>query len=117
MAQSHPEAEVWWATVEQAAARPIPEGQRSVEIMSHGTMAVKYYAPRETDEQTPHTKDELYVVAQGSGTFVNGDRRHPFSSGDVLFVSAGVPHRFEDFSDDFGTWVIFYGPEGGERPR
>jgi mannose-6-phosphate isomerase-like protein (cupin superfamily) len=72
---------------------------------------------RETDEQTPHTRDELYVVAQGSGTFVNGDRRHPFTSGDVLFVPAGAPHRFEDFSDDFGTWVIFYGPEGGERPR
>jgi hypothetical protein len=22
--------------------------------------------------------------------------------------------RFEDFSDDFATWVIFYGPPGGE---
>ncbi len=49
--------------------------------------------------------------------FVNEDRRHPFSVGDVLFVPAGVAHRFEDFSDDFGTWVVFYGPEGGERPR
>jgi hypothetical protein len=47
----------------------------------------------------------------------NGDSRHAFSAGDVLFVPAGVPHRFEDFTDDFGTWVIFYGPEGGERPR
>jgi hypothetical protein len=28
-----------------------------------------------------------------------------------------MPHRFEDFTDDFATWVIFYGPEGGERPR
>jgi mannose-6-phosphate isomerase-like protein (cupin superfamily) len=56
-------------------------------------------------------------VARGSGTFANGDRRHSFSAGDVLFVPAGVPHRFADFTDDFGTWVIFYGPEGGERPR
>ena len=24
-------------------------------------------------------------------------------------------HRFEEFSDDFATWVMFYGPEGGER--
>lgn len=54
---------------------------------------------------------------RGSGWFVNGDRRHPFSVGDILFVPVGVPHRFEDFTDDFGTWVIFYGPEGGERPR
>jgi mannose-6-phosphate isomerase-like protein (cupin superfamily) len=66
---------------------------------------------------TPHTRDELYVVARGSGAFVTGSRRHPFGAGDVLFVPAGVEHRFEDFTDDFGTWVIFYGPEGGERPR
>jgi mannose-6-phosphate isomerase-like protein (cupin superfamily) len=52
-------------------------------------------------------------VARGSGTFVNGNSRHPFSAGDVLFVPAEVPHRFKDFTDDFGTWVIFYGPEGG----
>jgi mannose-6-phosphate isomerase-like protein (cupin superfamily) len=115
--EAHPGVERWRATIEQAAALPIPKGQRSVEVLSHGTMVVKYYAPRGTDEQTPHTRDELYVVAQGSGTFINGDDQHPFSSGDVLFVRAGVPHRFENFTDDFGTWVIFYGPEGGEQPR
>lgn len=57
------------------------------------------------------------MVARGSGTFVNGGHRHPFSSGDVLFVPAGVEHRFEDFTDDYGTWVIFYGPEGDEPTR
>lgn len=115
MDETYAGVERWRATVEQAMRLPVPEGQRSVEILSHGTMMVKYYAPRGTDEQTPHTRDELYVIARGSGTFVNGDHRHPFSSGDVLFVPAGVSHRFKDFTDDFGTWVIFYGPEGGER--
>ncbi len=115
--EANSKADRWRATVEQAAALPIPEGQRSVEVLSHGTMVVKYYAPRGTDEQTPHTRDELYVVTRGSGTFVNGKSRHPFSVGDILFVPAGVSHRFEDFTNDFGTWVIFYGPEGGERPH
>ena len=115
--ETHPVAERWWATAEGASALPIPEGQRSVEVISHGSMVVKYYAPRGRDEQTPHTRDDLYVVAQGSGTFVNGDKEHPFGAGDVLFVPAGLEHRFEDFTDDFGTWVIFYGPEGGERPH
>jgi hypothetical protein len=32
----------------------------------------------------------------------------------VLFVPAGHEHRFEDFTPDFATWVIFYGPDGGE---
>ena len=117
MDETHPVAERWWATVEGAAALPIPGGQRSVEVISHGSMVVKYYAPRGKDEQTPHTRDELYVVARGHGTFINGDKEHHFGVGDVLFVPAGVEHRFEDFTDDFGTWVIFYGPEGGELPR
>ena len=117
MDEAYPEVERWRATVEGASALPIPEGRRSVEVLSHGTMVVKYYAPRGRDEQTLHTRDELYVVARGRGTFINGDKEHPFGVGDVLFVPAGVEHRFEDFTDDFGTWVIFYGPEGGERSR
>ena len=28
-------------------------------------------------------------------------------AGETLFVPAGVEHRFEDFSEDFGAWVIF----------
>jgi mannose-6-phosphate isomerase-like protein (cupin superfamily) len=38
-----------------------------------------------------------------------------FRAGDLLFVPAGETHRFETFSGDFTAWVIFYGPEGGER--
>ena len=34
---------------------------------------------------------------------------------DVLFVPAGIVHRFEQFTDDFKVWVIFYGPDGGEQ--
>jgi hypothetical protein len=26
-----------------------------------------------------------------------------------------MEHHFENFSDDFATWVIFYGPDGGEK--
>ena len=81
----------------------------------HGTLSVEVYAPRGTDPQQPHTRDEAYVVVTGSGTFVNGDTREPFSPGDFLFAPAGVPHRFVDFTDDLVVWVIFYGPEGGER--
>ena len=31
------------------------------------------------------------------------------------FVKAGVEHRFLNFSEDFCTWVFFYGPDGGEE--
>jgi hypothetical protein len=53
--EAHPEVEQWRAIVEQASALPVPEGQHSVEGLSHGIMVVKYYAPREADEQTPHS--------------------------------------------------------------
>ena len=83
-------------------------------LLEHGTLQVGYYKPDKIDEQEPHTRDEVYVIASGSGYFVNGDARHPFEIGEVLFVPAGVVHRFEDFSEDFAAWVFFYGPKGGE---
>lgn len=86
-----------------------------VELFRHGSMNVEIYKPIKIDTQEPHTQDELYVIASGSGYFVNGDSREPFETGEVLFVPAGVEHRFEEFSDDFSAWVIFYGPEGGEK--
>lgn len=96
------------------ARLPAPDGARSVLAFEHGTLTVKLYAPRETDPQRPHTRDEAYVVVSGSGTFAHGDRRDSFAPGDFLFVAAGVPHRFEDFTADLAVWVLFYGPEGGE---
>jgi mannose-6-phosphate isomerase-like protein (cupin superfamily) len=106
-------------SVAEAAAR-LPEQSaeqlRYVTLLQRGTMSVELYAPQGEDRQTPHAQDELYVVIAGHGEFVNGADRHPFQAGDVLFVPAGVEHRFVNFSADFQTWVIFYGPEGGEQP-
>jgi len=80
----------------------------------HGSMRIGVYAPRGRDEQAPHEQDELYIVASGSGSFVKDGERRPFAPGDAIFVEAHARHRFEDFSDDFSTWVIFWGPKGGE---
>lgn len=85
-----------------------------VKVIGHGTMSVECYRPIKSDPQTPHRQDELYIIISGSGQFYNDDKRYPFGPGDVLFVAAGKEHRFEDFTDDFATWVIFYGPDGGE---
>ncbi len=78
-------------------------------------MEVEIYAPKGEDLQQPHTRDELYIIAAGSGYFVHEQERHAVEIGEVLFVPAGDIHRFEEFSDDFATWVVFYGPEGGEK--
>jgi mannose-6-phosphate isomerase-like protein (cupin superfamily) len=54
------------------------------------------------------------VVIAGKGYFVCGDTRQAFGPGELLFVPAGTPHHFEDFSRDFSAWVMYYGPSGGE---
>ena len=91
--------------------------ERSLELFRHGSLRAKLYAPRGQDLQTPHAQDEVYVVASGAGTFWDGEARRAVTPGTLLFVAAGRPHRFEDFSDDFATWVLFYGPDGGEAGR
>lgn len=96
------------------AVSRITGGLPSAVVLEHGTLQVKMYCPSGADLQKPHARDEVYVIARGSGWFVNGPERHPFQTGDMLFVPAGVEHRFDEFTDDFCTWVLFYGPEGGE---
>ena len=85
------------------------------ELFRHGSLSVEIYKPEKEDLQKPHTRDEIYVIASGSGVFVNGQAKQNFEQGEVLFVPAGVIHRFEEFTNDFSTWVFFYGPEGGEK--
>jgi len=75
-------------------------------------MKVGLYAPE--DIQGPHKQDELYIVVSGSGDFVKNGERRAFQAHDVIFVEAEATHRFENFSNDFATWVIFWGPAGGE---
>lgn len=105
-----------WAVTASAALERI-DFERWVpfaEVLAHGTLMAGYYAPRGEDHQQPHTRDEVYVVVTGSGEFVRGDERVAFSPGDLLFVPAHLAHRFENFTDDFACWVLFWGPEGGE---
>jgi mannose-6-phosphate isomerase-like protein (cupin superfamily) len=90
-------------------------GQLFAKVMEYGTMSVEIYRPIKNDPQTPHKQDELYIIISGNGMFLNGEERMTFKQGDVLFVKAGVKHRFENFTDDFMTWVIFYGQDGGEK--
>lgn len=105
----------WHQRLAEAEAAPLPEGRRSALLFEHGSLELRHYAPKDVDPQSPHDRDEIYVVARGQGSFVRGGERVRVALNDVLFVPAGMEHRFEDFSDDFAVWVMFYGPHGGER--
>lgn len=96
------------------AMGPPPAGNLAVPVFAHGSLEVEMYQPVGSDPQKPHDRDEVYVVARGSGTFFNGIERRPVQPGSFMFVAAGQPHQFEEFSADFAVWVFFYGPPGGE---
>ena len=97
---------------EEALSRlPGAGGERYASVIDYGTLTVEIYAPRGTDPQMPHTRDEVYIVMSGRGWFVDGPDRRRFAPGDVLFVPANVPHRFEEFTDDTAVWAVFCSPQ------
>ena len=102
-------------TTEDALRALRREGADYLKLMRHGSLHVEIYRPQGGDDQTVHDLDEIYVVISGSGYFVRDGQRQLFEAGEVLFVPAGIEHKFVEYSEDFATWVFFYGPEGGER--
>jgi mannose-6-phosphate isomerase-like protein (cupin superfamily) len=97
------------AKLPQPPSEKYPASVPFVVAFKDGLMSVELFAPKGEDLQTPHEQDELYVVVSGRGEFIRNNERVNFTAGDVLFVPAGMPHRFENFTDAFVTWVIFYG--------
>ena len=91
-----------------------PQGAPFITMLAGGTMRVEVLAPRGTDLQQPHAQDELYFVQRGQGELVINGQRFTAAPGEAFFVAAGVQHQFENLSGDFVTWVVFYGPQGGE---
>jgi mannose-6-phosphate isomerase-like protein (cupin superfamily) len=97
------------------AQGPPPPGNLAVPIFARGSLEVELYTPVGKDPQKPHTRDELYFVAKGRGLFYDGENRHEVKSGSFVFVPARQEHRFEDFSDDFAVWVVFFGDEASKQ--
>ena len=102
-------------TIEAAKTSLEKETNPFVVLMKEGSMSVEYFVPKEMDIQTPHKQDEIYVIASGNSLFNRNGEMVNCKAGDVLFVTAGMKHRFENFSVDFATWVIFYGREESTR--
>jgi mannose-6-phosphate isomerase-like protein (cupin superfamily) len=98
-------------TLAAALALPLPAGRGSAEAFCDGDLEIRFYAPKGHDPQTPHDRDELYIVASGAGHFRVEDRLAPCKTGDLLFAAAHATHHFEEFSSDFAVWVVFYGTQ------
>ena len=95
---------VWWGTDDQCGFCGI-----ELSLEAGRTIPVK----------KPHHLAEVAAAAKqldGAVDVTKADRRiNQLGPGDFLFAPAGVVHRFEKFTDDLVVWVLFYGPEGGEK--
>jgi mannose-6-phosphate isomerase-like protein (cupin superfamily) len=94
-------------TPPRSAATHWVEHLRS-EHLSVGTYSV---VAAGTDDQVPHTEDEVYVITVGRARLVTPSGASDLEAGHAVFVPAGEQHRFTDISEDFAALVIFAPPE------
>jgi mannose-6-phosphate isomerase-like protein (cupin superfamily) len=64
------------------------------------------------DRQQPHTEDEVYYVARGRGAIVVAGESRSVAAGSVVFVKAGVEHRFHSIEEELVILVFFAPAEG-----
>lgn len=91
---------------------------RYAELLRTGSLHAGLYEldSGSEDRQQPHDDDEIYYVISGRASFrVEGDTR-PAQPGDVIYVAAGEPHRFEEIEEDLKLLVIFGPPVPEEHP-
>jgi mannose-6-phosphate isomerase-like protein (cupin superfamily) len=60
-----------------------------------------------TDDQSPHTEDEIYVVTAGRARIVTPTGAADVGPGAVIFVPAGEEHQFIDIAEDLALLVVF----------
>ncbi len=99
------------------ASIPGPAGEHAATVLQRGPLDVAISIPQRPTQQIPHAQDEIYFIIRGRGVLMHDGKRDPFESGDLLFVAAGTEHQFEDISEEFAVWRVFYGPRGGEVPE
>jgi quercetin dioxygenase-like cupin family protein len=80
-----------------------------VPSLSAGLYVLPAGAP---DLQQPHTEDEVYHVLSGKGRIGVGAEDCAVEAGTVVFVEAGVDHRFYAIEEDLTVLVLFAPAEG-----
>lgn len=83
--------------------------QFRVPALSAGTYSIPVGG---TDDQDPHTEDEIYVISAGRSGFESGGKRVEVRPGSVIYVAAGEAHRFVDITEDLAALVLFAPAEG-----
>jgi mannose-6-phosphate isomerase-like protein (cupin superfamily) len=62
-----------------------------------------------TDRQQPHHEDEVYYVIGGRGSIRVAEEDRTVQTGSLVFVAAGVEHRFHDITEELRV-LVFWAP-------
>jgi mannose-6-phosphate isomerase-like protein (cupin superfamily) len=65
------------------------------------------------DPQQPHSEDEVYYVVSGRGMIRVAEEDRRVQAGSVIYVAAGVEHRFHSITEDLRILVFFAPAETG----
>ncbi|GAA0445831.1 cupin domain-containing protein [Streptomyces stramineus] len=84
-----------------------------LQFVRERNMSVGLYALNagDTDPQTPHAQDEVYMVMSGRASITVGAETTEVARGSVVYVPAGETHRFHHVSEDLRVLVVFSPPE------
>ncbi|MEU7422142.1 cupin domain-containing protein [Streptomyces sp. NPDC048362] len=84
-----------------------------LQFLRERNMSVGLYAldAGEPDPQNPHRQDEVYFVVSGRASITVGLETTEVSRGSVVYVPAGVTHKFHHISEDLRVLVVFSPPE------
>jgi mannose-6-phosphate isomerase-like protein (cupin superfamily) len=80
------------------------------------SLTIAFWPAGGADDQTPHTEDEVYFVASGRGRIRVADEDRAVRAGTVVYVAAGVDHRFHSIEEDLKVLVFWSPPRGSAAP-
>lgn len=90
--------------------------ERYLEFLRVPSLSVGLYmlAAGSADPQQPHSEDEVYYVVEGRAKLRVGEEDRSVAPGTIVFVKAGVAHRFHSIEDDL-TVLVFFAPAEGSQ--
>src|SRR6188508_2218208 len=88
-------------------------GELYVEFLRVPSISAGLYvlAAGSEDPQRPHAEDEIYHVVRGRATIRVADEDQAVGPGSVIYVAAGVPHRFHTIEEELEILVVFASAE------
>ncbi|MEP7273610.1 MAG: cupin domain-containing protein [Acidobacteriota bacterium] len=95
------------------SARFSPEKMQKVNLFETKNFFCDVYGLEPGQEQKTHSHedaDKVYLVLEGSGTFIIGDIRHVLGSNEIVCAPAGVPHGVVNTSEARLSVLVFMTP-------